>query len=114
MRDWRGIRAEIGDRVFYATADGAREPKLHEAWVEEVSETHIRVRPTASPFGGMIGMTTRFAGCIGPKTSLWSRGTVLSDRAVGPCCPRPSVSRRAFFHWPAVTNPSLGNVPRAQ
>jgi hypothetical protein len=73
MRDWRGIRAEIGDRVFYATADGAREPKLHEAWVEEVGETHIRVRPTASPFGGMIGMTTRFAGCIGPKTSLWSR-----------------------------------------
>jgi hypothetical protein len=41
MRDWRGIRAEIGDRVFYATADGAREPKLHEAWVEEVGETHI-------------------------------------------------------------------------
>jgi hypothetical protein len=55
MRDWRGIRAEIGDRVFYATADGAREPKLHEAWVEEAGETHIRVRPTASPFGGMIG-----------------------------------------------------------
>ena len=55
MRDWRGIRAEIGDRVFYATADGAREPKLHEAWVEEAGETHIRVRPTVSPFGGMIG-----------------------------------------------------------
>ena len=35
MRDWRGIRAEIGDRVFYATADGAREPKLHEAWAED-------------------------------------------------------------------------------
>jgi hypothetical protein len=48
MRDWRGIRAEIGDRVFYVTADGARKPKLHEAWVEEVGETHIRVRPTAS------------------------------------------------------------------
>jgi hypothetical protein len=55
MRDWRGIRAEIGDRVFYATAGSAREPKLHEAWVEEVGETHIRVRLTASPFGGMIG-----------------------------------------------------------
>jgi len=26
-----------------------------EAWVEEVGETHIRVRPTASPFGKMIG-----------------------------------------------------------
>jgi TRAP-type C4-dicarboxylate transport system substrate-binding protein len=23
MRDWRGIRAEIGDRIFYVTADGA-------------------------------------------------------------------------------------------
>ena len=53
MRDWRGIRAEIGDRVFYMTADGAR--KLHEAWVEEVGETHVRVRQTASPFGEMIG-----------------------------------------------------------
>ena len=51
MRDWRGIRAEIGDRVFYVTADGARKPRLHEAWVEGVGETHIRVRPTASPFG---------------------------------------------------------------
>ena len=30
-------------------------PRLHEAWVEEVGETHIRVRPTASPFGEMIG-----------------------------------------------------------
>ena len=55
MRDWRGIRAEIGDRVFYATADGVRQPRLHEAWIEEVGETHIRVRPTASPFGEMIG-----------------------------------------------------------
>jgi len=55
MRDWRGIRAQIGDRVFYATADSARKPKLHEAWVEEVGETHIRVRPAASPFGEMIG-----------------------------------------------------------
>ena len=48
MRDWRGIRAEIGDRVFYATADGARKPRLHEAWVEEVDETHIHVRPSVS------------------------------------------------------------------
>ena len=55
MRDWRGIRAEIGDRVFYATADGARKPRLHEAWVEAVGETHIRVRPTASPFGEPVG-----------------------------------------------------------
>lgn len=56
MRDWRGFRAEIGDRVFYVTADGVRKPKLHEAWVEEVGETHIRVWPTASAFGEMIGI----------------------------------------------------------
>ena len=55
MRDWRGIRAEIGDRVFYITPDGACKPKLHEAWVENVGETRIRVRLTASPFGEMIG-----------------------------------------------------------
>jgi hypothetical protein len=55
MRDWRGIRAEIGDRVFYVPADGARKPRLHEAWVEAVGETHIRVRPTVSSFGEMIG-----------------------------------------------------------
>jgi hypothetical protein len=59
MRDWRGIRAGIGDRVFYVTADGDRRAKLHEAWVEEVGETHIPVRPTASPFGGMIGNLAR-------------------------------------------------------
>ena len=55
MRDSRGIRAAIGDRVFYVTADGPRKPKLHGVWVEEVGETHIRVRPTASPFGETIG-----------------------------------------------------------
>jgi hypothetical protein len=27
---------------------------------------------------------------------------------------RPRVSRRAFFHWPLVTNPSPGMVLRAQ
>jgi hypothetical protein len=91
MRDWRGIRAEIGDRVFYATADGARKPRLHEAWVEAVGETHIRVRPTASPFGKRSVMTTRFAGFIGPKASLWSRGTVLSD--LGQSARVPAMSR---------------------
>ena len=55
MRDWRGIRAEIGDRIFYVTASGARKPKLQEAWVEEAGETHLRVRPTGGPFGQMIG-----------------------------------------------------------
>ena len=124
MRDWRGIRAEIGDRVFYATADGAREPKLHEAWVEEAGETHIRVRPTASPFGGMIqAMTTRFAGCIGPKTSLWPRGTAfILTRAVTPRCPRPQRKPPGILplagrhepiarHCPASTTARLSTSP---
>jgi hypothetical protein len=51
MRDWRGINAAIGDRVFYITADGTRKPEIHEAWVEEADESHILVRPTASAFG---------------------------------------------------------------
>ena len=80
MRDWLGIRAEIGDRVFYATADGARKPRLHEAWVEAVGETHIRVRPTASPFDETAGNDHEVRWLfIGPKASLWSRGMVLSD-----------------------------------
>ena len=51
MRDWRGINAMIGDRVFYVTVDGARKPEIHEAWVEEADEAHILVRSTASAFG---------------------------------------------------------------
>ena len=26
MRDWRGVQAAVGDRVFYVTADGIQEP----------------------------------------------------------------------------------------
>jgi hypothetical protein len=63
-------RAGSGEVVVLPRADGAREPKLHEAWVEEVGETHIPVRPT--------------------------------------------ISRRAFFRWPVVTNPPPGIVLRAQ
>jgi hypothetical protein len=57
MRDSRGIRAAIGDRVF---------------------------------------------GLIVPVS--WLMIFVL----------RPSVSRRAFLHWPLVTNPWPGMVLRAQ
>jgi hypothetical protein len=53
MRDWRGIEAVIGDRVFYVTVDGAHEPEIHEAWVEEASESHVLVRSAASAFGGV-------------------------------------------------------------
>ena len=56
MRDWRGIKAVIGDRVFYVTADGAQKPEFHEAWVEEVDEARILVRPTASSSGNGHGI----------------------------------------------------------
>ena len=95
MRDWRGIRAEIGDRVFYATADGARKPRLHEAWVEAVGETHIRVRPTASPFGETVGNDHEVRCFIGPKASLWSRGVVLSDLGQSARVPASSWDRRS-------------------
>ena len=55
MRDWRGIRAVTGDRVFYVTTDGPHEPTIHEAWVEEADESHVLVRPTASAFGEVGG-----------------------------------------------------------
>jgi hypothetical protein len=54
VRDWRGIKALIGDRVFYVTVDGTHKPKIHEAWVEEVDEARILVRPTASAVGEAI------------------------------------------------------------
>jgi hypothetical protein len=31
MRDWRGIKAVIGDRVFYVMVDGTHKPEIHEA-----------------------------------------------------------------------------------
>jgi len=43
MRDWRGIKAMIGDRVFYVTVDSADKPEIHEAWVEEADESHVLV-----------------------------------------------------------------------
>jgi hypothetical protein len=55
MRDWRGIKAMIGDRVFYVTIDNADKPELHEAWVEEADESHVLVRSTASAFGDVSG-----------------------------------------------------------
>ncbi len=55
MRDWRGIKAMIGDRVFYVTVDGADKPEIHEAWVDEVDESHVLVRSTASAFGEVTG-----------------------------------------------------------
>ena len=55
MRDWRGINAMIGDRVFYVTVDGAHKPEIHEAWVEDADEAHILVRSTASAFGEASG-----------------------------------------------------------
>ena len=55
MRDWRGIKAAIGDRVFYVTVDGTHRPEIHEAWVEEADNSHILARSTASAFGEVSG-----------------------------------------------------------
>jgi len=55
MRDWRGIKAMIGDRVFYVTADTADKPEIHEAWVEDADESHVLVRSAASSFGEVTG-----------------------------------------------------------
>jgi hypothetical protein len=55
MRDWRNIKAVIGDRVFYVTADGTSKPAIHEAWVEQVDHARILVRTTASPPGDVTG-----------------------------------------------------------
>jgi hypothetical protein len=55
MRDWRGIKAVIGDRVFYVTVDGAHKPEIHEAWVEEADESQLLVRSTASAVGEING-----------------------------------------------------------
>ena len=55
MRDWRGIKAVIGDRVFYVTTDGARRPVIHEAWVEDVDEARILVRSAATSTGPVTG-----------------------------------------------------------
>jgi hypothetical protein len=91
MRDWRGIRAEIGDRVFYATADGARKPRLHEAWVEAVGETHIRVRPTASPFGETVGNDHEVRWLHWPEGFVVVKGHGFSD--LGQSARVPAMSR---------------------
>jgi hypothetical protein len=55
VRDWRGINAVIGDRVFYVTTDGTCRPEIHEAWVEDVDEARILVRSAASSAGPATG-----------------------------------------------------------
>ena len=55
MRDWRGTKAAIGDRVFYVSADATCEPAIHEAWAEEVDQTRILARTAASPSGDVTG-----------------------------------------------------------
>ena len=55
MRDWRGINAVIGDRVFYVTTDGRCRPEIHEAWVEDVDEARVLVRSAATSAGPVTG-----------------------------------------------------------
>jgi hypothetical protein len=74
MRDWRGIKAVIGDRVFYVMADGAHEPEIHEAWVEEADESHILVRSTASAFGKVSGIGREIRRLKQPEDFVVVRG----------------------------------------
>jgi hypothetical protein len=55
MRDWRGIKAVIGDRVFFVTVDSTCKPEIHEAWVEGVDEGRVLVGSAASSSGEVIG-----------------------------------------------------------
>jgi hypothetical protein len=55
MRDWRGIKAVIGDRVFYVTVDSTHKPEMHEAWVEEVDDGRILVGSAASSSSDVTG-----------------------------------------------------------
>ena len=55
MRDWRGINAVIGDRVFCVMTHGTRRPEIHEAWVEDVDEARILVRSAATSTGPVPG-----------------------------------------------------------
>ena len=55
MRDWRGTKAVISDRVFYVTVNGTHTPKLHQAWVEKADEIRIVVRSAASSSDEIIG-----------------------------------------------------------
>ena len=55
MRDWRGINAVIGDRVFYVTTDGRCRPEIHEAWVEDVDQARVLVRSAATSAGPVTG-----------------------------------------------------------
>ena len=74
MRDWRGIKAVIGDRVFYVMVDGTRKPEIHEAWVEEADESHILVRSTASAFGELSGNGRETRGLKQPEDFVVVKG----------------------------------------
>ena len=80
MRDWRGIKAVIGDRVFYVMVDGTHKPEIHEAWVEEADESHILVRSTASAFGEVSGNGRETRRRSSLRTSLSSRAKVSSEQ----------------------------------
>ena len=74
MRDWRGIKAAIGDRVFYVTVDNTHKPEIHEAWVEEVDEGHILVGSAASSSGEVIGNGRKISWLDQPQDFVVVRG----------------------------------------
>ena len=80
MRDWRGIKAAIGDRIFYVSVDATCQPAIHEAWVEAVDQTRVLVRTAASPFGDVTGNGQGTRWLHQSRTSSLSRGKALHDR----------------------------------
>jgi hypothetical protein len=55
MRDWHGIKAAIGGKVFYVSADATGEPAIHQARAEEADQTRVLARTAASPSGDVTG-----------------------------------------------------------
>jgi hypothetical protein len=54
MRDWHGIKAAIGDQVFYVPADATGEPAIHQARPKRRTR-RVLARTAASPSGDVTG-----------------------------------------------------------
>jgi hypothetical protein len=77
MRDWRGTKAVISDRVFYVTVNGTHTPKLHATWVEKADEIRIVVRSAASSSDEIIGNAAELRCLHHPDGFVVVKGTRL-------------------------------------
>ena len=80
MRDWRGIKAAIGDRVFHFSVDAAHGPAILEAWIEEADQTRALVRTAANPFGDVAGNAQGTRWLHQPENIVIVKGPGLSGR----------------------------------